>query len=59
MPEVLRHFLATLPVDDARKLHNWLDSNPLAIDEMIALTIETQYAAGRFNFNGTVKVGRR
>jgi hypothetical protein len=58
MPEVLRRFLATLPFEEARKLHNWFDSNPLAIDEMIALTIETQYAAGRSNLNGVAKVGR-
>lgn len=40
MPELLRNFIKGLSAHDADKLWEWLDSNALAIEEMIAVAAE-------------------
>jgi len=36
MPEVLRQFLTDLQSEaEVKELHDWLDGNPCAVDEMI------------------------
>jgi DNA-binding transcriptional ArsR family regulator len=41
MPLELRVFLENLPDDTAKQIIVWLSCNPLAIDEMLALLVET------------------
>jgi len=41
IPYDLKIFLMGLEVDDAKKILKWLDENPYAADEMIALICES------------------
>lgn len=40
MPEVLQEFLNSLDSIDSNQIWKWLDSNPLAVEEMIAVVAD-------------------